>query len=191
MLKTPGAMYPKCNELFPAEHQQIGQPARWTCLACGASGELAGSLSICKPAPAPAPKGKPVHPHWTEKELRVKPADDFLDAAAYVFQGLERFINRRSAADPNAAMIARDGPAKPAKCGCQKCGGTRGGIPGNENRLNGVVLCDYCTADAIAAPTSTAKPALAAFTRSPDLSEAKHQVNAQHAMAAVRSAVGG
>lgn len=64
MLKTPGAMCPKCNELFPAEYQQIGQPARWTCLACGASGELAGSLSICKPAPTPAAPPPKAPPPW-------------------------------------------------------------------------------------------------------------------------------
>lgn len=30
---------------------------------------------------------------------------------------------------------------------CEQCHGTRGGVRGNENRLNGKVLCDYCTAD--------------------------------------------
>jgi hypothetical protein len=32
--------------------------------------------------------------------------------------------------------------------GCEQCGGTRGGVPGNENIVNGRKLCDYCHADA-------------------------------------------
>ncbi len=30
---------------------------------------------------------------------------------------------------------------------CEVCNGERGGVPGNENSINGVVVCDYCTAD--------------------------------------------
>jgi hypothetical protein len=30
---------------------------------------------------------------------------------------------------------------------CERCLGERGGVPGNENIVDGVVLCDYCTAD--------------------------------------------
>lgn len=30
---------------------------------------------------------------------------------------------------------------------CSSCFGKRGGVPGNENIVNGVVLCDYCSAD--------------------------------------------
>jgi hypothetical protein len=47
-------------------------------------------------------------------------------------------------------------PAKPdspdrvqARDNCEVCRGERGGVLGNENRLNGRVLCDYCTADLI------------------------------------------
>lgn len=29
---------------------------------------------------------------------------------------------------------------------CQVCRGTRGGVPGNENTIDGRVLCDYCHA---------------------------------------------
>jgi len=32
---------------------------------------------------------------------------------------------------------------------CQACGGTRGGVPGNENIVNGRLLCDYCTVDTL------------------------------------------
>lgn len=30
---------------------------------------------------------------------------------------------------------------------CQACRGERGGVPGNENLVDGRTLCDYCTAD--------------------------------------------
>ena len=30
---------------------------------------------------------------------------------------------------------------------CQICSGTRGGIPGNNNVINGIAVCDYCHAD--------------------------------------------
>lgn len=32
---------------------------------------------------------------------------------------------------------------------CQVCHGTRGGAPGNENIVNGVVMCDYCHAETV------------------------------------------
>lgn len=33
---------------------------------------------------------------------------------------------------------------------CEVCNGRNGGVPGNENRINGVVTCDYCHADDVA-----------------------------------------
>ena len=33
--------------------------------------------------------------------------------------------------------------------GCEICEGSRGGIKGNENVVDGVVMCDYCHADQI------------------------------------------
>ena len=33
------------------------------------------------------------------------------------------------------------------KCGCELCNGTRGGVPGNENRIDGKLVCDNCHAD--------------------------------------------
>ena len=30
---------------------------------------------------------------------------------------------------------------------CQVCLGTKGGVRGNENRIGGLVACDYCSAD--------------------------------------------
>lgn len=32
------------------------------------------------------------------------------------------------------------------KDNCQACWGQKGGVRGNENRVGGMVLCDYCTA---------------------------------------------
>lgn len=34
-----------------------------------------------------------------------------------------------------------------ARDNCEVCGGERGGVKGNENVIDGVVTCDYCTAD--------------------------------------------
>lgn len=30
---------------------------------------------------------------------------------------------------------------------CQVCCGSKGGIKGNENRIDGLIVCDYCSAD--------------------------------------------
>ncbi len=30
---------------------------------------------------------------------------------------------------------------------CQRCQGAKGGVPGNENRVGGETLCDYCTSE--------------------------------------------
>ena len=40
----------------------------------------------------------------------------------------------------------RDRP-RPEKDACEKCKGSKGGTPGNENIIKGRVLCDYCTAE--------------------------------------------
>lgn len=34
--------------------------------------------------------------------------------------------------------------------GCEICDGSREGVPGNENVIEGVVMCDYCHADTMA-----------------------------------------
>jgi len=31
------------------------------------------------------------------------------------------------------------------ECACEICGGTKGGTPGNENVINGMYVCDFCT----------------------------------------------
>jgi len=36
---------------------------------------------------------------------------------------------------------------------CERCKGTRGGVYGNENIVEGVTLCDYCHADDLGTPT--------------------------------------
>jgi hypothetical protein len=38
---------------------------------------------------------------------------------------------------------------KKLKDNCEECNGNRGGIFGNENIVNGKVLCDYCTSNKI------------------------------------------
>ena len=30
---------------------------------------------------------------------------------------------------------------------CEVCHGTKGGLPGNENHVNGLIMCDYCHAE--------------------------------------------
>ena len=37
-------------------------------------------------------------------------------------------------------------PKSPVLDGCMFCGGAKGGVPGNENRIGDVVICDYCHA---------------------------------------------
>ncbi len=37
-------------------------------------------------------------------------------------------------------------PTYAVRDNCEKCHGARGGVPGNENRVNGRTLCDYCSA---------------------------------------------
>lgn len=32
---------------------------------------------------------------------------------------------------------------------CQVCKGTKGGIQGNDNIVNGVIMCDYCHAETL------------------------------------------
>lgn len=41
----------------------------------------------------------------------------------------------------------RERKRKASKDGCEVCGGTRGGVPGNEGVVDGMVACDACQAD--------------------------------------------
>lgn len=45
------------------------------------------------------------------------------------------------------AALEREIAELRAKDGCQVCGGSRGGVKGNENVVDGVVTCDYCHAE--------------------------------------------
>jgi len=38
-------------------------------------------------------------------------------------------------------------PAQPDRDACQICHGAKGGVPGNENIVDGVTICDYCHAE--------------------------------------------
>jgi hypothetical protein len=48
-------------------------------------------------------------------------------------------------------LIAEREPAAPVerKDACQICHGAKGGVPGNENVLDGVVMCDYCSVERV------------------------------------------
>lgn len=47
-------------------------------------------------------------------------------------------------------LVNKHWPQQPLpKDRCEVCHGTRGGVPGNENIIDGKVMCDYCTSDAI------------------------------------------
>lgn len=37
--------------------------------------------------------------------------------------------------------------AEGARDACQVCKGEKGGVPGNENIVDGIVMCDYCFAE--------------------------------------------
>lgn len=37
---------------------------------------------------------------------------------------------------------------------CEVCHGARGGVRGNENRVDGKIMCDYCHADYMDKPPS-------------------------------------
>ena len=50
-----------------------------------------------------------------------------------------------------AALEIREGWPGDA---CDICDGRRGGVPGNENRVGGILMCDYCHADHLAATES-------------------------------------
>ncbi len=51
----------------------------------------------------------------------------------------------------------------PPRDSCRRCGGARGGVPGNENLVGGILLCDYCHGDdlrAAAPPDQQQQPLL-------------------------------
>lgn len=47
----------------------------------------------------------------------------------------------KAAAAPVAPVVEQ------ARDNCEICKGSRGGVPGNENRIDGVCICDYCHSD--------------------------------------------
>lgn len=47
-------------------------------------------------------------------------------------------------------MVDEDEQLPEIRDACEVCNGRNGGVPGNENVINGIVTCDYCHADDIA-----------------------------------------
>lgn len=39
------------------------------------------------------------------------------------------------------------GSWRPFRDKCELCDGAKGGVPGNENRIGGHIVCDYCSMD--------------------------------------------
>jgi hypothetical protein len=60
-------------------------------------------------------------------------------AAAYVY-GLVKFDH------VSLSEFEKLLPLIATECGCEVCGGKEGGTPGNENVVDGMVICDYCDA---------------------------------------------
>ncbi len=66
-------------------------------------------------------------------------------------------------------------PALPAKGdGCEFCLGAKGGVEGNGNRFNGILVCDYCTALLLDAKKSPALPVVGACVMN-DKGEVTHR----------------
>jgi hypothetical protein len=76
-------------------------------------------------------------------------------AVEYMREGQQRndmerdIVNAMKEAAREVALHFAANPkkAKEMRDGCEVCGGTRGGVPGNENRIDGKRVCDYCHAD--------------------------------------------
>lgn len=85
-------------------------------------------------------------------------ASTLIQAARDALHAVEDSLNlqdgERGLFDPihedleNAGGLASSLSVAPGPDNCQRCHGARGGAPGNENVVDGVVLCDWCSADA-------------------------------------------
>lgn len=67
-----------------------------------------------------------------------------------------RFLSNASAGNHWMHTTGRGLDGK--RDGCELCKGERGGVPGNENVINGVVVCDYCSALLFPLPQETKVP---------------------------------
>lgn len=56
------------------------------------------------------------------------------------------------------------GDSAPCRDACSICGGEKGGVPGNENIIDGQLVCDYCHAATLRPTLHTALPAPDAIT---------------------------
>lgn len=85
-------------------------------------------------------------------------ASTLIQAARDALYAVENSLNlqdgERGLFDPihedleNAGGLARSLSVAPGPDNCSACHGARGGAPGNENVVDGVVLCDWCSVDA-------------------------------------------
>jgi hypothetical protein len=74
----------------------------------------------------------------------------------YESEDIVAVFSTREGAEAEAALRQDpDHPARPSysiraitvRDNCSVCRGERGGVPGNENRIDGTVMCDYCSVD--------------------------------------------
>jgi hypothetical protein len=54
-----------------------------------------------------------------------------------------RLAGRMRYLEPGATVLV---PKHAVRDNCQRCDGEKGGTPGNENVIDGIVTCDYCHA---------------------------------------------
>lgn len=62
----------------------------------------------------------------------------------------------RSTLDAALSAAPEITQAAPQRDNCEVCHGERGGVPGNENRVHGTVMCDYCHAETLRAAPQAA-----------------------------------
>ena len=66
----------------------------------------------------------------TPKRLRIRALKD------------TRLAGRRKILPRGATTLV---PTRSVRDNCENCRGAKGGVPGNENVVNGRTLCDYCS----------------------------------------------
>ena len=78
---------------------------------------------------------------------RARARDEVITVCRNILPNIQTDIRTKTALENSLNKLDALQPGKGDLDNCEICHGVKGGLPGNENRIDGKVVCDYCDAD--------------------------------------------
>jgi hypothetical protein len=135
----------KADKLWQEAHNKpdttpdLGNLIEWLMGQIAESRERERWIPVEERMPARSDLPRPLYEVWDEKNSTADLG--LFIKGGFVCRSISGVTHWRQLVGPLPPA-----PAQPSEADkCQLCHGKQGGVPGNENIVDGVILCDYCT----------------------------------------------